>query len=86
MFGERKYVPFRRRQRVEPAAAFVDNDDDIAVAAILDRASGAFLHVDLPAVFLQQGRAANLLAQLFDVPLIHLSAPDSRRRVRPFFC
>ena len=81
MFGKRKHVPFRGRQGIEPAAAFVDDDDDIAVTAILDRASGTFLDVDLPAIFFQQGRATDLLAQFFDFSFVHLSAPDSRGRV-----
>ena len=81
VFGERKNVPFRGRQGIEPAATFVDDDDDISVTAILDGASGAFLDVDLPAIFLQQGCAADLLAQLFDFSFVHLSAPDSRRRL-----
>ena len=84
VFGKRKHVPFRRRQGIEPAAAFVNDDDDVAVATKFDRAPGAFLEIDLPAAFLQQSRAANLFAQLFNLSLVHLSAPESRSgEIRP---
>ena len=77
MFGERKHVPLCRRQRIEPAATVVDDDDDPAVAAILDRPAGAFLDVDFPAFFLEQGRAADLFAQPFDFSFVHMPAPGS---------
>ncbi|MGY4427812.1 hypothetical protein ACVWWO_000289 [Bradyrhizobium sp. F1.13.1] len=71
MLGEQKHVPLRRREGIEPAATLVDDDDDVGVAAILDRTAGTFLEIDLPAVFLQQGCAANVFAQLFDFSLVH---------------
>ena len=71
VFGKRKHVPFSRRQGIEPATALVDNDDDIGVAAVLDRTPGTFFEVDLPAVFLQQSCAANFFAQLLDCSLVH---------------
>src|SRR5258708_10914147 len=43
VLGERKHVPFCGRQRIEPAAAIMDDNDDLAIASIFDRAAGAFL-------------------------------------------
>src|SRR6202011_4074599 len=77
VLGERKHVPFCGRQRIEPTAAIMDNNHDLAVASIFERAAGAFLDVDFPAFFFEQGRAADLFAQPFDFFLVHLLSPGS---------
>ena len=81
VFGERKNVPFRGRQGIEPTAAFVDDDDDIAVTAILDCASDAFPESTFQPSF--SSRAAQpIFWRNSSISLCHLFAPDSRRRVR----
>src|SRR5258707_10865518 len=86
VLGERKHVPFCGRQRIEPAAAVMDDNDDLAVASIFDRTTGAFLDVDFPALFFEQGCAADLFAQPFDFFLVHLPAPNSPQATSgPFF-
>jgi hypothetical protein len=86
VLGERKHVPLCRRKWIEPAATVVDDDDDPAVTAILDRPAGALLDVDLPPILLKQGRTADLFAQLFDFSFVHIPAPGSPQAMPdPFF-
>jgi len=47
VLGEREHIAFGQREGIEPAAAGVDNDHDLAIpAAVLHRLAGALLQVD----------------------------------------
>ena len=71
VLGKVEHVAFRRGQRVEPAAAAVDHDHDPRVAAILDGAARALLHVDFPAIILEQRGAADPASQFLDFGFLH---------------
>ena len=59
------------RQRVEPALAAVDADDDRRLAAIFDRLARAFLHVEREALALQHGSAGHLVLQFSQIWSFH---------------
>src|SRR5947209_7623566 len=85
MLGERKHVPLRCRERIEPAATIVDDDDNSLVTAILDRPAGALLDIDLPPISLEQGRTADLFSQRFDFSFVHMPMPGpAAGEARPF--
>ena len=88
MRGEVEDIALRFRHRIEPAAAIVNDDDDLTfAAAVLDRLARALLQVDLPACFLQEGHTEHLPSQLIDIFLFHdiYAEPAAPAESSPFF-
>lgn len=53
----------------------MDDDDDVAAAAIFEGLARAFLQIDRKPGLLQHGSAGHTRLQLFDVLLFHVCLP-----------
>jgi hypothetical protein len=86
MFGKAEHIALGVRERIEPTATLVNDDDDPAlIATIFHGATRALLAVELPAVPFQERGAGDLVPQVLDFSLFHHAIRGAPSALRLLF-
>lgn len=72
-FDQLEHVALVVAERIEPAHAFMNDNDDLSVAAIFHRPAGAFLEIERKPLLLQHRVAGHFPSQVFQICFFHSS-------------